>query len=1016
MRHAAIAVLVTGLAVLGVAPTAGAAPNGTDRFTKAPSHATKLKTPIGLSDAQITVVVQLAAPPVALAQAAASSQLSRSQQSDRRAQLKADQRPVVDRARALGGTVLGQYQSAYNGVKVQISRSKVGALSALPGVVGVHEVQLMKPDNVHGVPLIGAPAVWDGVAGKHGEGIKVAIIDTGIDYTHADFGGPGTVAAYTAAHAAETSAADPALFGPGAPKVKGGIDLAGDAYTGNNTPQPDPNPLDCNGHGSHVAGTAAGFGVLGDGSTYTGSYDANTVSGNSWIVGPGVAPKADLYAVRVFGCTGSTGLTIDAIDWAVANGMDVINMSLGSPFGGSDDPSAVAADNATKAGVIVVTSAGNSGPNPYIVGSPSTGTGVISVAADDPTQSIPGASLALSTGGSPLTSIVANGAAIAPGTTLPIVVLRNPDSSVSLGCNPQEYLNANVTGKLVVVARGTCARVARAVFGQQAGAAAVLMINNAASLPPYDGPITGNPDTGEKYIVTIPFLGVSSTDGPAVVAADGGTVTLTLSDIANPGFESIASFSSGGPRSGDSWLKPDVTAPGVGIFSVGVGTGNGFAVLSGTSMASPHTAGMAALVKQAHPAWGQVPYWKAAIVNTADAGKVVGYSTRLAGSGLIQAPAATKTQVVATGNPGTATLNFGYAELSSDLSRTRYVTLRNFSASKVTFTVGSAHDAGSPHTLTPARTTVTVGANRTAQVGIKLNVPATTAGTSSAFNDVAGLVTFTPTGGGNSGIALNVPYYLVPQAASKIATQLNVKQLGNTGSTTATISNIGAPVAGVADWYAWGLSDTQDPGLGSNDLRAVGVQSFPADGVLAFAVNTFTRWSNASEDEFDVFVDVNNDGVDDFDVIAADFGTLTTGTANGQTAVAVFNLNNGFGSINFLADAPFNSTSMVLPVLNSQLCGTAACLDENVPIKYHAIGYSVTDGSADAVPGFGTFNPAHPAVNTGMFDSVAPNATASEIVTLDKAAFATAPFLGLMVVSHDNRGGSEARLFHVTVH
>jgi subtilisin family serine protease len=134
-------------------------------------------------------------------------------------------------------------------------------------------------------------------------------------------------------------------------------------------PQPDPNPLDCNGHGSHVAGTAAGGGVNADGTSYTGPYDATTPS-RSFTVGPGVAPQADLYAVRVFGCNGSTNVVVPAIDWAVDHGMDVINMSLGSSFGRADDPDAQAAANAVAAGVVVVASSGNSGPSPYLTGSP----------------------------------------------------------------------------------------------------------------------------------------------------------------------------------------------------------------------------------------------------------------------------------------------------------------------------------------------------------------------------------------------------------------------------------------------------------------------------------------------------------------------------------------------------------------------------------------------------------------------------------------------------------------------
>ena len=94
--------------------------------------------------------------------------------------------------------------------------------------------------------------------------------------------------------------------------------LVGDDYDAENQPvaHPDSNPLDCNGHGSHVAGTAAGSGVTSDGKTYTGSYTSDTITSKSWNVGPGVAPMADLYAIRVFGCDGSTEVTVDAIEWA----------------------------------------------------------------------------------------------------------------------------------------------------------------------------------------------------------------------------------------------------------------------------------------------------------------------------------------------------------------------------------------------------------------------------------------------------------------------------------------------------------------------------------------------------------------------------------------------------------------------------------------------------------------------------------------------------------------------------
>ena len=369
----------------------------------------------------------------------------------------------------------------------------------------------------------------------------------------------------------------------------------------------------------------AGFGVLGNGHTYTGPYNATTVSSNNWLVGPGVAPKADIYSVKVFGCNGPTNEVIDAIEWAVDNNMDVINMSLGSPFGSPDSPDAVAAENAAHDGVIVVASSGNEGPSPYMTGDPASGNDVISVAANDPTQTFPAAIMNLTPGGS-VTAINANGWSPLPSGVQHVRVIYSAPGVVSLGCSVADDTAAGpiAPNTFIVVKRGTCARVAKAIFGQQAGAAGVIMINNAAGLSAVRGadhsdPIRRTPlNGGFHYTVTIPFLGVPSGQGPTLVAADGGTLTLSGTTITNPGFETLASFSSWGPRSGDSFLKPNVTAPGVSIFSAGMGTGTGPLNDSGTSMAAPHVTGTAALVKQAHPNWRRVKYWDAAIENTAD--------------------------------------------------------------------------------------------------------------------------------------------------------------------------------------------------------------------------------------------------------------------------------------------------------------------------------------------------------------------------------------------------------------
>src|SRR2546428_4225064 len=331
---------------------------------------------------------------------------------------------------AMGGTVVAKLQHAINGIKVRATRDQLASLAALPGVVGIKPVLIYKPVNAVSVPFIGAPAVWGGSPVFHGEHIKLAILDTGADYTHANFGGPGTVAAFNDAFANSTKPANPALFGPNAPKVKGGTDLVGDNYNAsdpkNNTPVPDDNPLACNGHGSHVAGTAAGFGVKDDGTTFRGPYDANTPN-VKFRIGPGVAPLADVYAVRVFGCVGSTDVVVEAIDWAVEHGMQIISMSLGADFGPEDTADAEASEQAAEAGLIVVAAAGNAGQSPYFLGSPAAGDKTLAAAAVGSTAKFPGAAVTLNTGTK--LSTPNNNAAAVPSASLSIFVL--PDTA---GC------------------------------------------------------------------------------------------------------------------------------------------------------------------------------------------------------------------------------------------------------------------------------------------------------------------------------------------------------------------------------------------------------------------------------------------------------------------------------------------------------------------------------------------------------------------------------------------------------
>ncbi|WP_448232063.1 S8 family serine peptidase [Microbacterium lacticum] len=714
MHRRVLAVAGAVALTLPAAAAYAAAPDDdpSSRFRAAPSHgavdSSFTAASIG-ADGRVTVVIEMAGDPVAVVEAQKDGELSEGERDAVKDELKSAQDEISGEIADKGGEIQAQMQSAYNGFQASVPADQLDAVAELPGVVAVHPVRTYALDNAVSVPFLGVPQVWEST-GYMGEGVKVAIIDTGIDYTHATFGGPGTTAAYDAAHAAGAQPADPTLYGPDARRVKGGIDLVGDDYNADPSsasyqpvPHPDDNPLDCQGHGSHVAGTAGGSGVLADGTGFTGPYDTTTPS-NTFRVGPGVAPQADLYAVRVFGCEGSTDMVVPALDWAVENGMDVVNMSLGSSFGRGDDPDAVAAANAVGAGVVVVASAGNSGHNPYLTGSPGSGDGVVAVSAVDSAEGFPGATVTVD--GQAIEAINANGASLDGIGELTVVRLvddpATPENE-ALGCSAAAYTKAGVTpggGQLAVSTRGSCARVSKATYAQQAGAAAALMVNSTDDLPPYEGQITENADTGEPYLVTIPFLGVRSSSGPAFVS--GAKATLAAASIANPGFRGYASFTSSGPRSGDSAISPDVAAPGVSISSAAVGSGNGAAILSGTSMAAPHVAGVAALSVQAHPNWA-APQVAASLVSTSDPDQVAGQRLTLGGVGLVDAAQAVATSVTATGDAfrtesgwaRESALSFGFQESWLGFGGIKTVTVRNDGPAPVTYAVSTSASAES---------------------------------------------------------------------------------------------------------------------------------------------------------------------------------------------------------------------------------------------------------------------------------------------------------------------------------
>ncbi len=985
------------------------------------AHIDAKLTPGILANTTSNVVLELAGRPVALHQAdalAAGKTLSRVQKNAVRSELKATQDKLLRPISRAGGRVLGQYQDALNGIKVRIPLGRLAVLAKLPGVVAVRSVGIHKLDNERGVQYIGAPKAWNDY-GYTGQGVKIAIIDSGLDYYHANFGGSGDPDDF--ANADSTTLAD---GGFPTVKVAGGYDFVGDDYDasgddGSPIPEPDPDPLDCIGtsinvgHGSHVGGSAAGFGVLANGSTYAGPYVGTTVNANNWKIGPGVAPKATLYAYRVFGCAGSTDVVVDAINRAVLDGVDVINMSLGSPFGRNDTADAIATNNAVQSGVVVVTSAGNEGPNAYITGSPGTSTGAISTAALDagyPTY--PGARVGLASGN--VTAINANAGPLP--VTGPIRVLSDGAGGISLGCDDADYAGV-VAGDVVVTLRGVCARVDRAIKGQAAGAAAVVMVNNSSSLPPFEGAIAG---------VTIPFIGTPGTSAAAFLAADGDTVTISASGrIANPDYKHNATFSSGGPRTGDSVLKPDVTAPGVSIISTFSGSGTEGSTLSGTSMASPHTAGVAALVVQAHPTWSPVRV-KAAIMNTASIGTgpggLLGYDPRTNGAGVVKPRLAVDTKAVATTTWGSASVSFGYDPRVTNYSESRTISVTNTSTSTIKYAITSSF-VGDTHgaTIALSPTSLTVNANQTKTV--KVTITLTTAKMrdmpsveppptdTTEVNSISGYVTLQPTNGGPGKYILRVPFLAVPRSLSAVsatsAARYNV--VGTTANRNIRVANTGTH-DGNADVYQWSLSDGFD-GFATSDIRAVGVQSLPgavggledSDRLIGFSINTWGSWSNASQNEFDVLINTDGDPAAEFAVIGADSGAILAGAFNGE--MLAFTIDLGTGDIIDLwsVAAPANGSSVVLYTAASDFGLT----DGSPAIRFTVESFSLIDLGDDAVTGTASFDPFNPTFSNGDFEQLDKGDQVTIPASVDLEAFETNPALGWMVVSHDDANGPE---------
>lgn len=489
--------------------------------------------------------------------------------------------------------VLFDYRYAFNGIAVELTPAQADRVRGLPGVADVQPDVELRLLTDAGPSWIGAPAVWDGIAGApgtRGEGVVVGVIDTGINAFHpsfADVGGDGFD--HDNPRGRFYGLCDPLT---GAPfcndKLIGVHDFTGTT------------PLDDNGHGSHTASTAAGNAV-------TAVVNAPTTSLSRDI--SGVAPHANLITYKgcivIGNCVGIS--LVAAIDQAVADEVDVLNFSIGGvPADPWADDNAEAFLGARDAGVLVVASAGNSGPGPGTVGAPATAPWLLSVGASTHDRTFLGSVADLTGGATPPPADIEGRTFSAGYGPAPIVYAGSYGDPLCA----QPFLPTTFNGEIVICDRGDNTRVEKGRNVRLGGAGGMVLAN-------------AEPD-GETSVADpheLPAAAIGFTDGRAlkewVSTGTGHQGTLTGTTVAkDPALGDVmARFSSRGPNLPvQDVIKPDVTAPGVDILAAVDSTDPtvpgtnplappAFGLISGTSMSSPHTTGAAALLRALHPDW-----------------------------------------------------------------------------------------------------------------------------------------------------------------------------------------------------------------------------------------------------------------------------------------------------------------------------------------------------------------------------------------------------------------------------
>ena len=699
MRRFKSAIALAAIAALIVAAPAGAAP----RAARAGSDTTSGRPTVDRAYA----LVQLAAAPLSTyskTKPAAGKKINFSSSTTKsyRALLAAQRNDFKQwlQANAPKARVSGQWDISLNAVSVKLNGASLATLRTSPLVSRAEYQGLYYPTaDDPDLGIIDAIQAWSqgGGVALAGKGVKVAIVDTGIDQDHPCFDDAG----YTA----------PAGFPRGQIQYTNNKVIVAKVFN-NKVNQSGFDAKAVDSHGTHVAGTVAcNFETPAVVDGVDIPYDVS-----------GVAPAAFLGNYNVFPgdvLDARSEDILNALDASYADGFDVANMSLGGGARGIQDLLTIAVDNLDAANMVVAVAAGNSGPGHFTVESPGSAARALTAGASTVPHFV-GAPLTV--GGSTYGIAAGDFATVTADLTAPLgVVLAG--TALSNACTAGvpgasgKPAAGSLTGKIAVISRGVCTFSEKIRNAQDAGAIAAVVVNNVAGDP------TAMALGGIANEPTIPAYMAALLNRTALVAANGQSATIDSDKayFATTNVDIMAGFSSQGPTDVDFRVKPDVLAPGVNVLSSV--PGNEWAFFQGTSMATPHLAGSAAVVKSQHPTW---PAWaiRSAIVNTAETGVLKAFTdgTTIVTDVNIQGAGRENLLSAVDAKVGLSPVSVSFGAIPSGAGQTKSIalSLTNLTGAPATWSLGIADTTGSGLSYSLSASSVALAAGASATVKVKL--------------------------------------------------------------------------------------------------------------------------------------------------------------------------------------------------------------------------------------------------------------------------------------------------------